>query len=119
PSPPTGGGFAGKIDADPLDFITVLRAGAAHRPVKVHFSREEEFIGSRVRQPMHFWMRTGSDGEGNILFREADVVSDNGAYNAWGSHALLVVMQTISSLYRVPHCRGRSRVVSTNKAYHA
>ena len=115
--PPIGGSFGGKIDIDPIDFITVLLAKAARRPVRVHFSREEEFIGSRVRQPMHFRMRTGSDREGNILFREADVVSDNGAYNAWGSHALLVVMQTISSLYRVPNCRVRSRVVYTNKAY--
>jgi len=44
-------------------------------------------------------------------------VSDNGAYNAWGSHALLVAMQTVSSLYRVPSSRIRSRVVYTNKAY--
>src|SRR5215471_19278124 len=115
--PPIGGSFGGKIDIDPIDFITVLLARAARRPVKIHFSREEEFIGSRVRQPMHIRMRTGCDREGNIVFREADVVSDNGAYNAWGSHALLVVMQTISSLYRVPNCRVRSRVVYTNKAY--
>ena len=115
--PPIGGSFGGKIDIDPIDFITVLLARAARRPVKVHFNREEEFIGSRVRQPMHFRMRTGADRQGDIIFREAEVVSDNGAYNAWGSHALLVVMQTISSLYRVPNCRVRSRVVYTNKAY--
>ncbi len=115
--PPIGGSFGGKIDIDPIDFITVLLARAAGAPVRIHFSREEEFIGSRVRQPMHLRMRTGADRQGNLLFREADVVSDNGAYNAWGSHALLVVMQTISSLYRVPACRVRSRVVYTNKAY--
>ena len=115
--PPIGGSFGGKIDIDPIDFITVLLARASRRPVKIQFSREEEFIGSRVRQPMHLRMRTGADREGNILFRDADVVSDNGAYNAWGSHALLVVMQTITSLYRVPNCRVRSRVVYTNKAY--
>jgi xanthine dehydrogenase molybdenum-binding subunit len=115
--PPIGGSFGGKIDIDPIDFITVLLARAAGRPVRIHFTREEEFAGSRVRQPMHFRMRTGADRDGNLLFRDADVVSDNGAYNAWGSHALLVVMQTISSLYRVPACRVRSRVVYTNKAY--
>jgi len=115
--PPIGGSFGGKIDIDPIDFITVLLARAAGRPVRVHFSREEEFVGSRVRQPMQIRMRTGADRDGNLLFRDADVISDNGAYNAWGSHALLVVMQTISSLYRVPNCRVRSRVVYTNKAY--
>ena len=115
--PPIGGSFGGKIDIDPIDLITVLLARHARRPVRIHFSREEEFLGSRVRQPMHFHMRTGADRDGRILFREADIVSDNGAYNAWGSHALLVVMQTISSLYRVPNCRVRARVVYTNKAY--
>jgi xanthine dehydrogenase molybdenum-binding subunit len=115
--PPIGGSFGGKIDIDPIDFITVLLARAARRPVRIHFSREEEFIGSRVRQPMHFRMRTGADRDGNLLFRDAEIVSDNGAYNAWGSHALLVVMQTVSSLYRVPSSRVRSRVVYTNKAY--
>lgn len=115
--PPIGGSFGGKIDIDPIDFITVLLARRARRPVKIHFSREEEFIGSRVRQPMHFRLRTGADREGRLLFRDAEVVSDNGAYNAWGSHALLVVMQTISSLYRVPNVRLRSRVVYTNKPY--
>lgn len=115
--PPVGGSFGGKIDIDPIDLITVLLAQAAHAPVRIHFSREEEFTGSRVRQPMHFHMRTGADAVGHILFRDADIVSDNGAYNAWGSHALLVVMQTVSSLYRVPNCRLRSRVVYTNKAY--
>jgi CO/xanthine dehydrogenase Mo-binding subunit len=115
--PPIGGSFGGKIDIDPLDFITVLLAKQARRPVKIWFSREEEFAGSRVRQPMHFRLRTGADREGRLLFRDADIVSDNGAYNAWGSHALLVAMQTVSSLYRVPNVRVRSRVVYTNKAY--
>jgi CO/xanthine dehydrogenase Mo-binding subunit len=115
--PPIGGSFGGKIDIDPLDFITVLLARHSRRPVMIHFSREEEFAGSRVRQPMHFRMRTGADRDGRLLFRDADIVSDNGAYNAWGSHALLVAMQTISSLYRVPNSRVRSRVVYTNKAY--
>jgi xanthine dehydrogenase molybdenum-binding subunit len=115
--PPIGGSFGGKIDIDPIDLITILLARHAGRPVKTWFSREEEFTGSRVRQPMHIRLRTGADAEGNLLFRDADIVSDNGAYNAWGSHALLVVMQTISSLYRVPACRVRSRVVYTTKMY--
>jgi len=115
--PPIGGSFGGKIDIDPLDFITVLLARAARRPVRIQFTREEEFTGSRVRQPMHIKLRTGADADGRILFRDAEIVSDNGAYNAWGSHALLVVMQTISSLYRLQAARMRSRVVYTNKMY--
>lgn len=115
--PPIGGSFGGKIDIDPIDLITVLLARHSRRPVQIRFSREEEFIGSRVRQPMHIRLRSGAAADGRILFRDADIVSDNGAYNAWGSHALMVSMQTISSLYRVPNSRVRGRVVYTNKAY--
>lgn len=115
--PPVGGSFGGKIDIDTHDFICVLLARAAGRPVKLVMSREEEFTGTRTRQPIHIRMRTGADAEGNLLFREADIVSDNGAYNAWGSHAMLVAMQTVSSMYRVPNIRIRCAVTYTNKAY--
>ncbi len=115
--PPVGGSFGGKIDIDPHDFITVMLARKARRPVKLVMSREEEFIGTRTRQPIHFKLRTGADAEGNILFRDAEIVSDNGAYNGWGSHAMLVAMQTITSMYRVPASRVRCAVVYTNKNY--
>ena len=115
--PPVGGSFGGKIDIDPHDFIAVMLARAARRPVRITMSREEEFIGLRTRQPMHFKLRTGADAEGNLLFREAEVVSDNGAYNGWGSHAMLVAMNTVTSMYRVPASRMRCQVVYTNKNY--
>jgi CO/xanthine dehydrogenase Mo-binding subunit len=115
--PPVGGSFGGKIDIDPHDFIAVMLARAARRPVRLTMSREEEFIGLRTRQPMHFRLRTGADAEGNLVFREADVVSDNGAYNGWGSHAMLVAMNTVTSMYRVPASRMRCSVVYTNKNY--
>jgi CO/xanthine dehydrogenase Mo-binding subunit len=115
--PPVGGSFGGKIDIDTHDFICVLLAKAARRPVRLAMSREEEFNGTRTRQPIHIRMRTGADDEGRLLFRDAEIVSDNGAYNAWGSHAMLVAMQTISSMYRVPNIRVRCAVAYTNKAY--
>jgi len=115
--PPVGGSFGGKIDIDSHDFIAVMLARHARRPVRLAMTREEEFIGTRTRQPIHFKLRTGADAEGNLLFRDAEVVSDNGAYNAWGSHAMLVAMNTITSMYRVPNSRIRCAVVYTNKNY--
>lgn len=115
--PPVGGSFGGKIDIDPHDFIAVMLARASRRPVRMIMSREEEFIGLRTRQPMHIKLRTGADADGSLLFREAEVVSDNGAYNGWGSHAMLVAMNTVTSMYRVPNSRMRCEVVYTNKNY--
>ena len=115
--PPVGGSFGGKIDIDSHDFIAVMLARKARRPVRLVMTREDEFIGTRTRQPIHFKLRTGADAEGNLLFRDAEGVSDNGAYNAWGSHAMLVAMNTITSMYRVPNSRIRCAVVYTNKNY--
>ncbi|MHB8332285.1 MAG: xanthine dehydrogenase family protein molybdopterin-binding subunit [Candidatus Dormibacteria bacterium] len=115
--PSVGGSFGGKIDIDSHDFIAVMLARQARRPVRLAMTREEEFTGTRTRQPIHFRLRTGADAQGNLLFRDAEVVSDNGAYNAWGSHAMLVAMNTITSMYRVPNSRIRCAVVYTNKNY--
>ncbi len=115
--PPVGGSFGGKIDIDAHDFITVMLARAAKRPVKLAMTREEEFIGSRTRQPIHFKLRTGASADGKLQFRQAEVVSDNGAYNAWGSHALLVAMNTVTSMYRVETSKLEAKVVYTNKNY--
>ena len=115
--PPVGGSFGGKIDIDTHDFICVLLAGAARRPVKLVMSREEEFIGTRTRQPIHITLRSGAYRDGTLAFRDAEIVSDNGAYNAWGSHALMVAMNTITSMYRVRNSRVRGTVVYTNKSY--
>ena len=115
--PPVGGSFGGKIDIDAHDFITVMLARAARRPVKLAMTREEEFIGSRTRQPIHFELRTGASSDGTLQFRHAEVISDNGAYNAWGSHALLVAMNTVTSMYRVETSLLRAKVVYTNKNY--
>lgn len=115
--PPVGGSFGGKIDIDAHDFITVMLARAARRPVKLAMTREEEFIGSRTRQPIHFELRTGASADGTLQFRHAEVISDNGAYNAWGSHALLVAMNTVTSMYRVETSLLRAKVVYTNKNY--
>jgi xanthine dehydrogenase molybdenum-binding subunit len=115
--PAVGGGFGGKIDIDPHDLIAVLLAREAGRPVRIAFERTEEFQGARARQPVHVRLKTGATARGVLVFRDAEIVSDNGAYNSWGSHTMLVIMQTVTSLYRVPVSRVRSAVVYTNKPY--
>ncbi|MEI8323798.1 MAG: molybdopterin cofactor-binding domain-containing protein, partial [Betaproteobacteria bacterium] len=50
--PPIGGGFGSKLDIYPFEPICVFLAKATDRPVKLVFSREEEFIASPTRQPV-------------------------------------------------------------------
>lgn len=112
-----GGSFGSKIDIESIDLVTVLLAQKTGRPVKIVFSRDEEFVGTRPRQPMIIRLRTGASREGKLLARDVHVISDNGAYNAWGSHALFQAMTTFSALYRVAAVNFVGEVVYTNKPY--
>ncbi len=115
--PPIGGGFGSKLDIYPFEPIAIFLAKLTRRPVKLVFTREEEFIASPTRQPVLLKLRSGCDGTGRLTFRTVETLHDNGAYTSWGATTPFVMMQTISSLYRVPHCHYRTRAVYTNNPY--
>jgi xanthine dehydrogenase molybdenum-binding subunit len=115
--PPIGGGFGSKLDIYPFEPIAIFLAKITKRPVKLVFTREEEFIASPTRQPVLLKLRSGCRKDGTLTFREVETVHDNGAYTSWGATTPFVMMQTISSLYRVPHCKYHTMAVYTNNPY--
>ncbi|TAK47813.1 MAG: xanthine dehydrogenase family protein molybdopterin-binding subunit [Xanthobacteraceae bacterium] len=115
--PPIGGGFGSKLDIYPFEPIAIYLARITKRPVKLVFSREEEFVASPTRQPVLLRLRSGCKKDGTLTFREVDTIHDNGAYTSWGATTPFVMMQTISSLYRVPHCSYHTKAVYTNNPY--
>ncbi|MBZ0145324.1 MAG: molybdopterin-dependent oxidoreductase, partial [Rhodocyclaceae bacterium] len=115
--PPIGGGFGSKLDIYPFEPITVFLAKATGRPVKLVFTREEEFLASPTRQPVILTLRSGCRKDGTLTFRTVSTLHDNGAYTSWGATTPFVMMQTISSLYRVPHCLYHTKAVYTNNPY--
>ena len=115
--PPIGGGFGSKLDIYPFEVICVFLARAARRPVKLVFSREEEFLASPTRQPVLLTLRSGCKKDGTLTFRQVHTLHDNGAYTSWGATTPFVMMQTFSSLYRVPNCDYHTTAVYTNNPY--
>lgn len=115
--PPIGGGFGSKLDIYPFEPIAIFLAKITKRPVKLVFTREEEFIASPTRQPVLLKLRSGCRKDGALTFRAVETVHDNGAYTSWGATTPFVMMQTFSSLYRVPNCAYRTRAVYTNNPY--
>jgi CO/xanthine dehydrogenase Mo-binding subunit len=112
-----GGAFGSKLDIYPFEPICILLAKATGRPVRLVFSRHEEFVASPTRQPVELTLRSGVKRDGTLTFRECRTLHDNGGYTSWGATTPFVIMQTISSLYRVPHCRYHTTVVYTNNPY--
>jgi CO/xanthine dehydrogenase Mo-binding subunit len=115
--PPIGGGFGSKLDIYPFEVICVFLARATGRPVKLVFSREEEFLASPTRQPVRLTLRSGCRRDGTLTFRTVHTLHDNGAYTSWGATTPFVMMQTFSSLYRVPHCDYHTVAAYSNNPY--
>ncbi len=109
-----GGSFGRGLDMYSFEPICVWLARKAGRPVRLAFTRQEEFAVSEARQSMRIWARAGAMRDGRLWVREAKVLLDNGAYVSWGTVTTLVLMETIGSLYRVPHARVVYDSVYTN-----
>jgi 4-hydroxybenzoyl-CoA reductase alpha subunit len=112
-----GGAFGSKLDMYPFEPICVLLAQKTGCPVRITFTREEEFIASPTRQPVICDIKSGAKNDGTLTAREVRMILDNGAYSSWGSTTPLVMMQTISSLYRVPNVKYDVIVAYTNNPY--
>ena len=78
--PLLGGGFGAKCDFHFEGHVAAL-ARAAGRPVKLVFSRREEFfaVGHR-REGMIIELETGARADGTLVARRARLVLDSGAY---------------------------------------
>ncbi len=88
--PRIGGGFGSKQEVLTEDVAAHLTI-ATGRPVIYEFTREEEFIASRSRHPMHIHMKTGVKQDGTLTANAMRVLTDTGAY---GCHALTVTGNT-------------------------
>jgi len=112
--PRIGGGFGNKQEVMIEDACAHLTI-ATGRPVKMEYTREEQFTGSTSRHPMMLKMRTGVMDDGTVVANEMIVLTDTGAY---GNHALTVTGNTghkAMSLYNAPNIRFHADVVYTNQ----
>ena len=111
--PRIGGGFGGKQEMLLEDICGAL-ALATRRPVKIEYTREEEFYMARSRHPQILRMKIGVKRDGEIVASQLVVLATTGAY---GSHATTVQGNTGSKvlpLYRAPNMRFECHVVYTN-----
>ncbi|MFQ5613552.1 MAG: xanthine dehydrogenase family protein molybdopterin-binding subunit [Anaerolineae bacterium] len=111
-----GGAFGRGLDIYPFEPVSAMLAKASGRPVRIAFNRFEEFFATPVRQPMKTTIRTGVSRDGSLLVRDVEGILDCGAYVSWGVVTPVVMMETVASLYRLPHARFAVDVVYTNNA---
>lgn len=111
--PSVGGSFGGKneISLEPWVALLALKTG---RPVKMVFTRQEEFTGSSVRHPYLMRYATGVSAEGQVLARKVEIFSNTGAYVQLGEETLKRACISACGPYFIPNVQVDGYLVYTN-----
>ncbi|ROO86136.1 CO/xanthine dehydrogenase Mo-binding subunit [Actinocorallia herbida] len=106
-----GGGFGGKQEmlVEDIVALAVLRL---RRPVKLEYTRAEQFHGATTRHPFTVAVKAGARGDGTLTALELRIVSDTGAY---GNHGPGVMFHSIGESLAV--YRARSKKVDAYAVY--
>lgn len=109
-----GGGFGGKQEmiAEDIVGLAVLKTG---RPVKLEFTRSEQFAASTSRHPMRVGVKVGARRDGTLTAIRLDMLSNTGAYGNHGPGVMFHGCGESIALYRCPNKRVDAWAVYTNE----
>ena len=113
-SPYVGGGFGGKAGVTMEASAVVLARAVKGHPVKLRMTREEEFVGTTMRQSLVAQTKIGCDAEGNLLAMETEYYFGGGAYNDYGVNIARAAGYSCTGPYDIPNVKGDSCSVYTN-----
>jgi CO/xanthine dehydrogenase Mo-binding subunit len=112
--PLLGGGFGAKCDLHFEAQIAAL-ARAAGRPVKLVFTREEEFrVIAQRREGIAMEFETGVTRDGRLVARRARLVLDKGAYCGEGGFLGQMAAMHACGPYQIDHIFVESHLNYTN-----
>src|SRR6266508_1801815 len=112
--PLLGGGFGAKCDFHFEGHVAAL-ARAANRPVKLVFSRREEFVAvGHRREGMVIELETGARHDGTLVARRARLVLDKGAYCGEGGFFAQMAAMHACGPYEIENVRVESYLNYSN-----
>ena len=115
--PYTGGAFGGRCGLiHGLEVMCCFLSRKAGRPVKMSFTREEDFEATEARHPFIIELKTGVTKDGILTANSIKLFLDVGGY---GTHYIGVLADALSTgvgLYRCPNVTFEGYCVYTNKS---
>lgn len=115
--PYVGGTFGRGMDLYSFEVIACVLTLRTGRPVKIVYTRTEDFSYSPTRQPAKIRVRSAVSRNGKLLARDVETTLDAGAYVSWGLYDARVMAQAVTGLYTLPAVRFRAKGVYTNNPY--
>ena len=113
-SPYVGGGFGAKAGTTLEGIVIPLSMLNCGRPVKLNYTREEEFEDSYVRQGVHIKIKTGVRKDGKSLAEKVEYIWDAGAYTEYGVNIVKAAGLAALGPYDIPNAWADSYCVYTN-----
>jgi CO/xanthine dehydrogenase Mo-binding subunit len=111
---PTIGGAFGKGDALTAEPYAVALALATGRPVKLRFTRTDDFVGTESRHPSIVSLRAGFAADGTISGLRAKVTLDAGAYRSHSPRIAAVLAKQLVIPYGIDDAEVEVEVIFTN-----
>jgi xanthine dehydrogenase molybdenum-binding subunit len=112
-TPHVGGSF-GKYGSLSIEPICAALAKKAGKPVKIEYSREEDFCGTETRQTYVATGKIGVKKDGTITALQEKLIVDGGAYFSRNSTTSMANMGGFTGLYRCPNVAAEADCVYTN-----
>ncbi len=113
-APWVGGGFGCKAGVTMEAMPVAIALKAKGRPVKMRFTREEEFYTNFVRQGLKIKLKVGCDKDGNLLAMENTMYWDGGASTEYGVNITRAGGYSSSGPFDIPNVKTDSICVYTN-----
>lgn len=114
--PAVGGGFGSKLEHNQPCYAAVA-AWVTGRPVRVKYSRDEEFRGTTKRNTLLLEYRIAADEDGTLRAVEADVTVDGGSYASFSSAVAVRSLVHCTGPYHVDAVDASGRAIYTNKPW--
>ena len=112
--PYMGGSFGAKWHMHPYFPIAALLAKVAGKPVKIVYTREEDFISSHRRATEVITIRLGFKKDGTMVAKKVTTIADAGAYEGGILNLVRVSHVRADSIYRIPNIKVTCKAVYTN-----
>jgi CO/xanthine dehydrogenase Mo-binding subunit len=112
-TPYIGGDFGDKGNVERQHLIAALLARKTNRPVKVEFTREENFISTHHRYPTTWYLKYGVKKDGTLTAIQIRLYADLGAY--YHQDFAYNSLEVPKGVYRCPHVKLEGYNVFTNK----
>ena len=113
-TPYVGGGFGGKAGVTMEIIGATLATAVKGHPVKLRWTREQEFYNTYQRQGLTARLKIGAKANGRITALEHVMQWDAGAYVEYGANVVNAAGLSATGPYRVPNVSIDSVCVYTN-----